>query len=162
MNYEIHLTYHREDGAKVDNAIRQLRNLSLIWKYSEIYGDPLLGKSPFAYLTAHSNNLNELRETVEDDAAAIENFCKVKYVRAKIEAILWDTKTNHEQGDESMLGLLAQCRDAWPAPKPWPHHTAQYQGLFDLAVAFPASVPEYVRARASETLWKRFRHWSGL
>ena len=85
--YEAHITAdikHAELVKAASNATG--------WKYSQIHGCPIMGDKTYCYLTHYSTNARLLKNQLE----AIETLLKmgaVPVLRAKIEQILYDTKT---------------------------------------------------------------------
>lgn len=87
MIYECHITVDRNDGPAAEDVAKRLH-----WKYSQIDGDPVLGKKVFAYLTTHDTDVLRMHQRMvmaSGDLKAIG----VEVVREKIELIVYDTKT---------------------------------------------------------------------
>ena len=93
MNYECHITLRRADGSKAEEIAKLLH-----WKYSQIDGDPVLGKEVFAYLTTHSNDMLTIHKRM---TTAVDHLRSVgiEVVREKIELIVYDTKAKVRQLD---------------------------------------------------------------
>lgn len=89
MYFESHITFERTDGERVDRMARDV--FPDRWKYSQIDGDPVLGKKVFCYLTAHDKDgdLLKRRMDVVIDYARTNG---IGPVRAKIEQIIYDER----------------------------------------------------------------------
>lgn len=85
MTYEIHLTFKPEQADEVKEFCE-----SCEWKFSTIYGDPILGAEHFCYASAHEHN-------PADAFVLMERMNQEMYhlhpIRSKIELIIYDTKT---------------------------------------------------------------------
>lgn len=86
MNYECHITIHKDHAEKAKAHARDLH-----WKTSQIDGDPVPGDKPFFYLTTHSSNAPEIFARMQRAVNALE-FDGVPVIREKIELIIHDTK----------------------------------------------------------------------
>lgn len=86
MNYECHITVERQDGPVAAGVATALH-----WKYSQIDGDPVLGKKVYAYLTTHDSDLLRMRDRMTTAVSALRDQ-GVDVVREKIELIVYDTK----------------------------------------------------------------------
>jgi hypothetical protein len=89
MNYECHITVKREYGPV---AAGVAADPICPWSYSQIDGDPVLGKQAFAYLTKHDTNYIRLYSSMKSTVGALSQQ-GVEVVREKIELIMYDTKT---------------------------------------------------------------------
>ena len=63
-------------------------------KTSWITGDPVLGTGKWFYISAYSEDFDELLTRVKEVANYIREQ-SIEVIREKIEEILYDTKTNH-------------------------------------------------------------------
>lgn len=87
MNYECHITVERQDGPAAEEVAKRLH-----WKYSQIDGDPVLGKKVFAYLTTHDSDLLRMRDRMNMASGDLRAI-GINVIREKIELIVYDTKT---------------------------------------------------------------------
>lgn len=62
------------------------------WKTSQIYGDPVLGKEQFVYLTSHSDDYMKMFERMKHTCSWLREVGEVDVIREKIELIMYDTK----------------------------------------------------------------------
>lgn len=88
MNYECHITVDRDDGPVAAGVAEGFVGV----KYSQIDGDPVLGKKVFAYLTFHDAAFIRTHHRMLDIKDALRRQ-GVTSVREKIELIIYDTKT---------------------------------------------------------------------
>lgn len=86
MNYECHITVARKDGPVAEILAKEMH-----WKFSQIDGDPVLGKEVFAYLTTHDNDLLQMQRRMNYAVTALRDQ-GVEVIREKIELIVYDTK----------------------------------------------------------------------
>lgn len=91
MSYECHITIQYSP-----NFVTELEGLcnTLGWKYSQIHGDPLLGKHPFAYATKHfpsTENVNMVMIELNQMAKFLTE-ARFKVIRRKIELVIYDSK----------------------------------------------------------------------
>lgn len=86
MNYECHITIPREHAARGEQIAKDLH-----WKFSQIDGDPVLGKKTFAYLTTHDKDCVRIHMWMKD-ASRILTDMGIPVIREKIELIIYDTK----------------------------------------------------------------------
>lgn len=84
--FECHITCNRADADAVKAVAEYVG-----WKFSQIDGDPVLGKEVFCYLTTHDNHFITMNERMEKAAACLQAV-NVHVVRKKIELIIYDTK----------------------------------------------------------------------
>lgn len=87
MKFESHITLLREHSAAV-NEIAQFTG----WTYSQIDGDPIMGKQAYCYLTAYDTDAHTLHARMSE----VVRLCKASMVeplRTKIELIVFDSKT---------------------------------------------------------------------
>lgn len=89
--FESHITCPRDRADDVE-AVGSIRG----WKFSKIDGDPLLGKQPYAYLTNYNEDAMTLFADMKATSHAL-NDRKVPVLREKIEEIIYDTKTGHNE-----------------------------------------------------------------
>lgn len=85
--YEAHITLRREDA----EAVEALADALPTWHFSQIHGDPVLGRSPFCYLTSHDHIYGSLYAAMR----GVENTLKAAGlipVRLKIEHIVFDER----------------------------------------------------------------------
>lgn len=97
MKFESHITLLREHSIAV-NEIAQFTG----WTYSQIDGDPIMGKQAYCYLTAYDASPHILHSRMME----VVRLCKASQVeplRTKIEAIVFDSKT-----DVDVLGMGEQ------------------------------------------------------
>lgn len=91
--YECHITMLGPKGF-LENLVITLPK----WKYSCIWGNPILGNSDFSYATAHfSMNLTE--EQVIGFMNATAAYLKdggAEIVRQKVEVVIYDTRQKSE------------------------------------------------------------------
>jgi DNA repair photolyase len=85
--YEAHLTMDAEHHGKV-REIGETFGLA----YSQITGCPILGQGTYCYLTDYSLNLEEVKQRIFGIKVLLEHN-KIPVLRAKIEHIVFDTKT---------------------------------------------------------------------
>jgi hypothetical protein len=89
--YEAHLTYD-QDWSK---ALRDWADDSW-WVFSEISGCPILGQGTYCYLTGYDPDpqilLDEMNANIED-----LRLLGMEPLRAKIEHIVYDTKTGRNE-----------------------------------------------------------------
>jgi hypothetical protein len=90
--YEAHLTYDQD----YSEALRKWAESSW-WVFSEISGCPILGQGTYCYLTGYDPDpatlLSELNANVRDIGASLG----ITSLRAKIEHIVYDTKTGRNE-----------------------------------------------------------------
>jgi hypothetical protein len=86
MNYECHITVRRADAEKAQIVASEHH-----WKFSQIDGDPVLGKEVFAYLTTHDSDVRRMFKRMELAVVNLKNS-GVEVIREKIELIVYDTK----------------------------------------------------------------------
>lgn len=86
MNYECHITVEREHGPVAEALAKEMH-----WKYSQIDGDPVLGKEVFAYLTTHDHDLLQMQRRMNYAVGALQEK-GIAVVREKIELIVYDKK----------------------------------------------------------------------
>lgn len=84
--FECHITFDRKYGDQVRGIAKQFG-----WKYSQIDGDPVLGKDVFCYLTSHDDHFINMNTRMTQVAEASED-AGAKVLRKKIELIIYDTK----------------------------------------------------------------------
>lgn len=85
MSYEAHITLHRDDAARV-----QAFAPTVGWSFSQIDGDPVLGKQPFCYLTQHSDDLLALMGRMHGIVGLLTDIEHLDVLRTKIELIVHD------------------------------------------------------------------------
>lgn len=91
--FECHITFDKKFAYHVERVVSKDYNIGAEfgWKYSQIDGDPVLGKNVFCYLTGHSDDIKVIREQME----TLISHCRginCPPVRAKIEAIIYDER----------------------------------------------------------------------
>lgn len=84
--YECHITCSRDDAGKVQAVAKHVG-----WKFSQIDGDPVLGKEVFCYLTTHDDQYVTMYNRMEKAVACLQAV-SVHVVRKKIELTIYDTK----------------------------------------------------------------------
>ena len=83
--YECHLTFSAENSKTVEELT------PFGWCFSQIDGDPVLGKGPRCYWTAWSTSQGAMEQEMEKQVRfALENFLGLQ--RAKIEHIIYDQR----------------------------------------------------------------------
>lgn len=91
--YEAHLTFSVGHASTVRQAATDYG-----WVYSQITGCPLLGPGTYCYLTNYSTDAHKLHHDLVD----IQHRVNAPCLRAKIERIVYDTKTGvYELADVS-------------------------------------------------------------
>ena len=95
--YEAHMTFDREHAKAVEDMA-----MATSWVYSVITGCPLLGQGTYCYLTNYDKTSPEkLVEEMKRISSALD-YINVPCLRAKVEHIVYDTKTGvneHAQTD---------------------------------------------------------------
>lgn len=89
MLFEAHVTFDRDLATliKLNLHVDAFKK----WKYSQIDGDPVLGKKVFCYLTAHDASGESLSERTKAVVAKARELGFAP-VRAKIEQIIYDER----------------------------------------------------------------------
>lgn len=87
MKFEAHITLDR-----TDETIEALKEGFNGWAYSAITDDPIMGQKPYVYLTSYSPYVRKLMNEMKDTTTKLEEL-GIKPLRAKIERIVFDSKT---------------------------------------------------------------------
>lgn len=87
LNFECHITCKAKDAQLVAQLGEEVG-----WKFSQIDGDPVLGKELFCYLTMHKTKFQSIYVNLQA-AQTLLSSNGIEVVRSKIELILYDTKT---------------------------------------------------------------------
>jgi hypothetical protein len=90
--YEAHLTYHQD----FSKALRDWAEGSW-WVFSEISGCPILGQGTYCYLTGYDPDPNVLLAELNANVRDIGKELGITPLRAKIEHIVYDTKTGRNE-----------------------------------------------------------------
>lgn len=90
--YEAHITCERRDALRLQEIAAINPGAESQWTFSQIDGDPLMGKTPYAYLTAYDSDALRLKTRMNLIAVRLRTV-DVPVLRCKIEQILYDTKT---------------------------------------------------------------------
>lgn len=89
--FEVHLTYEFSEAEWPSHSrALAMDGAEAGWSYSEIDGDPTMGKGRRAYLTANFDTYAHAKYAMETRALRTQQWAKP--VRAKIEHIIFDTK----------------------------------------------------------------------
>jgi hypothetical protein len=108
--FEAHITMPREQSVTINTLFAPVKDG---WSYSQIDGDPLLGKRPYAYLTAYDPDGVTLLNRMQRLVVILEQ-AGVEVLRMKIEEIVFDSKTGH-----SVLDMPRDVREGdQPLPTP--------------------------------------------
>lgn len=83
--FEVHLMFEKEHA----DLVKRLAERYQAWKYSQIDGDPVLGKRVFCYLTTHSTDFLKAKD-VMDMMARLACDMDVRPLRSKIEIVVYD------------------------------------------------------------------------
>lgn len=90
--YEAHITF----TCNTDGYIPQYKS----WTFSKIDGDPVLGEGVKCYLTKHFKSSKSLKSIIEEMDLIKVNMdlfmINVKWLRSKVELVVYDTKTMHQ------------------------------------------------------------------
>lgn len=94
--FEIHLTFHPHHADRLRNGLPDPKPGDLLyvgkWKFSEIDGDPVLGKHKYCYLTAYAYTMRQAKDFIIEARQALIGM-NITPVREKIEQIMYDTKS---------------------------------------------------------------------
>lgn len=82
--FEAHITFDRMWADQV-----KILGVEVGWKFSQIYGDPVMGNRVFCYLTAYDRDPHSLLARMNKITAA----CGMPHERTKIERVVYDSKT---------------------------------------------------------------------
>lgn len=85
--FEAHITLER-----TDETVAKLKDGFNGWAYSAITDDPIMGQKPYVYLTAYSPYAKKLLADMKATTTKLEEQ-SIKPLRAKIERIIFDSKT---------------------------------------------------------------------
>lgn len=98
MIYECHITFKRDDAAKIKEALETCFEPAFLpWKYSQIDGDPVLGREVFFYLTTHGNDIERILTKMHGTVALLRSDYGVQAVREKIELIIHDKRYTQDK-----------------------------------------------------------------
>lgn len=86
MLFECHVTVPRQHAAEAEKVAKEVH-----WKFSQIDGDPVLGKETFAYLTTHDTDYSRMMRRMSSLSDRLDGL-GVEVLREKIELIMYDTK----------------------------------------------------------------------
>lgn len=89
---EIHFTFPYDQDEEVQRICRNLDSSTFPLKHSCIYGDPILGKEKYSYISSYASSI----EQAVDRTAWIRNLLAstgMVAIREKIEIVVFDTKT---------------------------------------------------------------------
>lgn len=89
--FECHITIPREFGPIVRTYWDGVQG----WGYSQIDGDPILGKQVYCYLTRYDSDAVTLLSKMKETVGALRTN-HIPVLREKIEEIIYDTKTGHD------------------------------------------------------------------
>jgi hypothetical protein len=89
--FESHITFDRDDSAIIQ---QMLLTYNSAWQFSAIDGDPLMGKLPYAYLTAYDTNGADLLARAMDVQRVLAGKGVVA-LRIKVEEIVYDSRTGY-------------------------------------------------------------------
>jgi hypothetical protein len=105
MYYEYHITIK-------SRYIQTATALSKNWgfKVSEIAGDEVLGGSKLGYITFRRKTLNEAFDKMEQ----ITRIASFPIIRRKIEHIIYDSYTDHAEGEKEKLRHVADMASDIP------------------------------------------------
>lgn len=91
--YEAHITLNKDDREIAQRAEGQWG-----WVFSEITGCPILGQGTYCYLTGYDPDGQQLKAEMEQVMAWIgQKQPNTLILRAKIEHIVYDTKTGRNE-----------------------------------------------------------------
>lgn len=99
MKFEAHITCKLSDS----EAVREVCEYTG-WSYSQIDGDPIMGKQAYCYLTTYDSNEEILYSSMQE-VCQILRSAMVEPLRQKIELIVFDSKTGVD-----VLGLVLPRR----------------------------------------------------
>lgn len=86
MNYEAHITFHRDEAPQVQTMASFSR-----WSFSAIDGDPVLGKGVWCYLTANDDHYDSLLKSLRVSVERAKQH-GMHPLRGKIESIEFDER----------------------------------------------------------------------
>lgn len=99
--YEAHITYDKQYG----KDIKTIADESKDWVYSQITGCPLLGKGDYCYLTGYNPDGLGLLLSMDFLTIKIHRAIGALPLRAKVERIVYDTKTGVNELSNSLPTL---------------------------------------------------------
>jgi len=88
--YECHLTFYLPVKGSGDDLERLTG-----WKFSQIDGDPVLGKGIKSYLTKiykHTETAGQVRSHIEKIKHQLESVFDIRSIREKIEVVIYDNR----------------------------------------------------------------------
>jgi hypothetical protein len=89
--FEAHITCDKEDAKQVEDIAQDTG-----WFFSVIAGCPLLGKGTYCYLTNYDSDEQALLGSMQNVQRQLHRHNIVEK-RMKIERIIFDTKTGHNE-----------------------------------------------------------------
>jgi hypothetical protein len=90
--FEAHITTNLPDAIKVREV-----GEAAGWKFSQIHGCPIMGDKTYCYLTAYDVDIQSLHSNLMAVVMMLSGF-GIVVERAKIERIIFDTKTGVNEG----------------------------------------------------------------
>jgi len=89
--FEAHITCDKEHAKQVEDIATQTG-----WFFSVIAGCPILGQGTYCYLTNYDSDELELLKSMRNVQSKLHQL-NITEKRMKIERIVFDTKTHHNE-----------------------------------------------------------------